>query len=386
MSLRMRFVIFFLAAAMAAAGCPSPEIIEPRLAEPTLPRVEERGPATRPFLMGFTLWPADLSLEGLVTAQEFAYAHGDIVSVTLLGGISWPEALSGKEFSQDIRDNLAYRPPQGKKLFLAISPLDKNHRGLAPYWGEKDNLALPKPWGQEPLNSPRVKKAFLNFVLRCVQELHPDYLAIGTEVNVLLSRDPAKWRQFKELYRDTYTAVKKANPGLPVFFTTDILHYKKLARDAKRADQQKEVGELMRYSDLFAMSVYPHMSLHVPRPLPPNFFDFATRFNKPVAVSDSGMTSRTVALRTYGMELAGSAEAQAQFTKLLLATAARDRYEFVISFATTDSEKLVARLRSPLDDRARVWAFTGMQTSGKIPKPALAIWDSYWNARYERQK
>jgi len=335
-------------------------------------------------LMGFTLWPADLSLEGLVTAQELAYAHGDIVSVTLLGGIPWPEALSGKEFSQDIRDNLAYRPPQGKKLFLAISPLDKNRRGLAPYWGEKENLALPRPWSQEPLNSPRVKKAFLNFVLRCVQDLHPDYLAIGMEVNELLSRDAAKWKQFKELYRDTYTAVKKVNPGLPVFFTTDILHYKKLALEAKGADQQKEVAELMRSSDLFAMSVYPHMSLDVPRPLPADFFNFATSFKKPVAVSDSGMTSRTVALRTYGVELTGSADAQAQFTKLLLATAARDRYEFVISFATTDSEKLVARLRSPFDDRARIWAFTGMQTSEKIPKPALAIWDSYWRARYER--
>ncbi len=384
MNLRTRFVIFILAAATAAAGCPATQSIEPRRAEPAPPRVEVRGPATRPFLMGFTLWPADLSLEGLVTAQQFAYAHGDIVSITLLGGIPWPEALSGKQFSQDIRDNLAYRPPQGKKIFLAISPLDKNRRGLAPYWGEKENLALPKPWAQERLNSPRVKKAFLNFVLRCVQELHPDYLAIGMEVNELLSRDAAKWKQFKELYRDTYTAVKKVHPGLPVFFTTDVLHYKKLAREAKRADQQKEVGELMRTSDLFAMSVYPHMSLDVPRPLPADFFDFATSFKKPVAVSDSGMTSRTVALRTYGIELAGSAEAQAQFTKLLLATAERDRYEFVISFATTDFEKLVAQLRSPLDDRARIWAFTGMQTSDKIPKPALAIWDSYWKARYER--
>lgn len=385
MSLRTLFFIFMLAAAMAIAGCDTAEVVAPRVAVPPS-SVEMRGPATRPFLMGFTLWPADLSLEGLVTAQKFAYAHGDIVSLTFLGGIPWPEALNGKEFSQDVRDNLAYRPPEGKKLLLAISPLDKNRKSLAPYWGEKENLALPQPWGKESLNSPRVKKAFLSFVLRCVQALHPDYLAIGMEANVLLSRDPSKWKQFKDLYRDTYAGVKKANPGLPVFFTTDILHYKKLARDAKGADQQKEVAELMGTSDIFAMSVYPHMGLDVPRPLPPDFFDFATRFKKPVAVSDSGMTSRTVALRTYGIELAGSDAAQTQFTKLLLATAARDGYEFVINFATTDSEKLVARLRSPVDDLARIWAFTGLQTSDKIPKPALAIWDSYWKARYERKK
>jgi hypothetical protein len=336
--------------------------------------------------MGFTLWPADLSPEGVATAQQFAYSHGDIVAVTFLGGIPWPEALNGKEFSPDVRDSLQYRPPEGKKLLLSISPLDKNRRGLAPYWGEKENLPLPKPWDKEPLNSQRVKKAFLNFVSRCVEALHPDYLAIGMESNVLLSRDASKWKPFKELYRDTYAALKRAHPELPVFFTTDILHYKKLARDAKRADQEKEVTDLMRYSDLFAMSIYPHMSLDVPHPLPANFFDFATRFKKPVAVSDSGMTSRTVALRSYGVELDGSAAAQAQFTRMLLATATRDRYKFVINFATTDSEKLVARLRPPLDDLARIWAFTGMQTSDKLPKPALATWDSYWKARYEPQQ
>jgi hypothetical protein len=336
--------------------------------------------------MGFTSWPADLSPEGLATAQRFAYAHGDLVAVTFLGGVPWPEAFAGKEFSQDVRDYFAYRPPEGKKLLLSISPLDRNRKGLAPYWGEKENLPLPKPWDKESLNSQRVRKAFTNFVSRSVATLHPDYLAIGMEANVLLSRDPAKWKQFKELYRDTYAALKRTHPGLPVFFTTDILHYKKLARDAKRADQEKEVAELMRTSDLFAMSIYPHMSVDVRRPLPANFFDFAKRFNKPIAVSDSGMTSRTVALRTYGIELAGSETAQTEFIRVLLATAARDHYKFVVNFATTDSEKLVARLRPPLDDLARMWAFIGLQSSDQVSKPALAIWDSYWKMRYDPHK
>ena len=316
-------------------------------------------------------------------AQRFAYAHGDMIGVTFLGGVPWPEAFAGKAFSQDVRDNFTYRPPEDKKVLLLISPLDKNRRGLAPYWGEKENLPLPKPWDKEALNGQRVKKAFANFVLRSVEALHPDYLAIGMEANVLLSREPSKWREFKELYRDTYAAVKKAHPKLPVFFTTDILHYKKLARDSKRADQEKEVADLMRASDLFAMSLYPHMSQEVPHPLPANFFDFVKRFNKPVAVSDSGMTSRTVALKTYGIELAGSEAAQAQFIKALLSSAARDHYKFVVNFATTDSEKLVARLRPPLDDLARMWAFIGLQTSGQVPKAALAIWDSYRDMRYQ---
>jgi hypothetical protein len=48
---------------------------------------------TRPFLMGFTRWPADLTPEGVQTAQEFAHQHGDVVSVMFIGGIPWPESL-----------------------------------------------------------------------------------------------------------------------------------------------------------------------------------------------------------------------------------------------------------------------------------------------------
>ena len=101
--------------------------------------------ATRPFHLGFTRWPADLTLEGFLTAQNFAHAHGDIVSVMFIGGIPWPEARDGKPFSKDVENNLGYHPPKGRKLFLSISPLNMDRTDIAPYWGEKDNLPLPEP-------------------------------------------------------------------------------------------------------------------------------------------------------------------------------------------------------------------------------------------------
>jgi hypothetical protein len=159
-----------------------------------------------------------------------------------------------------------------------------------------------------------------------------------------------------------------------------------MARDAKGSAQEKEVADLMRFSDWFVMSLYPHMSGEVPRPIPAHFLDFATRFKKPIAVAESGMTSRTVELKTYRTMLYGSDAEQQQFTELLLKTAARDNYEFVINFATTDSDRMVAKLRPPLDDIARIWAFTGMQTGDRRPKPAAAVWDSYYRATYAQAK
>jgi len=345
---------------------------------------DRSGPSVRPFLMGFTRWPADLTLEGFLVAQDFAHAHGDIVSVMFIGGLPWPEALAGKPFSKDIEDNLAYRPPAGTRLFLSISPLNKDRKAIAPYWGEKDNLPLPESWDRLPLDSPSVKQAFLNFAVSAVERMKPDYLAIGIESNVLLSHDRAKWKQLKELHRATYTALKARYPSLPVFFTTEVLHFKRLATEAKGSDQEGEVADLMKHSDLFAMSVYPHMSYAVPRPVPADFLDFATRFKKPVAVSESGMTSRDVELKAFKLTLHGSTHEQQHFTELLLKTANRDRYEFVITFATTDFEKLCEKLPPPMDDLARIWAYTGMQTSARTPKPALATWDQYRKRPYRR--
>ncbi len=336
--------------------------------------------------MGFTQWPADLTDEGVAVAREYAQAHGDIVAVMFISGVPWPEAFEGKAFSKDVQEQMSYRPPAGKKLFLSISPLDKNRRELAPYWGDTESQPLPRPWDKEPLNSPRVKRAYLNFILRAVDAMRPDYLAIGVESNVMLSRHQAKWRQLKELHRETYLAVKKAHKSLPVFFTTEVLHYKRLTPDSKGTNQEKEVAEMMRSSDLFAMSLYPHMSHEVPKTLPADFLQFAARFKKGIAVSESGMTSRNVELRSYNRILYGSEAEQMQFTEWLLKTAARSNYEFVINFATTDSDRLVARLRPPLDDLARIYAYLGMQTSDRRPKPASAVWDGFYRARYEKAK
>jgi hypothetical protein len=98
------------------------------------------------------------------------------------------------------------------------------------------------------------------------------------------------------------------------------------------------------------------------------------------------MTSKDVELKAFKLTLRGSEMDQKQFTELLLKTAARDDYLFVINFATTDFPKLCDKLPPPVDDLARIWAYTGMQTQDKKPKPALEVWDAYLKARLSRKE
>ncbi len=361
--------------ARARAGEPPPPTPQPAAPAPA-PAQQER-----PFRMGFTRWPADLTLAGVRLAEGFAHAHGDIVSVTMIGGIPWPEALEGRPFSRDVQQAFSYRPPNGQAVFLSICPLDMERKGLAPYWGEKDNLPLPPGWAGRTLDHPEVVRAYVAFVLRAVEAMEPAVLAVGVENNVLLTQDPKAWPALKTLHRAAYAAVKKARPTLPVCFTTEVNHYRGHTKEAKRSVQEAEVADLMRDSDLFALSLYPFMSLDTPRPVPADFLDFATKLGKPVAISESGMTSRDVRLDTWKVTLRGSDEEQRHWIDLLLRTAARDRYRFVVQFATTDFPALVARLPNPTADLARIWAYTGMQTDTGAPKPALAVWDRWFAAK-----
>ena len=154
-------------------------------------------PAIRPFLMGFTRWPADLTLEGVLTAQNFAHEHGDIVSVMFIGGIPWPEALDDKPFSQDVQNNMAYQPPAGKKLFLSICPAEHGPQGNGTVLGREGQPAAAGTLVVVCPQQPEVKKAYLNFVLRAVKAMNPAYLAIGVENNVLLSNSAEKWNRIE---------------------------------------------------------------------------------------------------------------------------------------------------------------------------------------------
>jgi hypothetical protein len=337
--------------------------------------LKERQRAARSFRMGFTRWPPEISFQGIRQTDQFLKKHADLVSLMFNGGIPWQEALDDKPFSKDVQNQLRYRPPNGHQLFLSISPLNQDRQKLAPYWGEKDNQPLPGEWAQRTFDSPLVIRAFTNFVLHCIKALKPDYLAIGVESNILLSHDRKSWEAYKQFHKAIYRAVKASHPQLPVFFTIEINHLLERAKEARGSGQKQEIAELMSYSDVFAMSCYPHMSYDTPWPIPEDYFRFSRDFGKPVAVSETGMLSRPVTI--FNLKLRGSPADQRQYYDVLLRTAFRDRYLFVVTFATTDYEKLLAQLPKEARDLAGIWTYSGLQASDGARKPALDLWDYF---------
>ncbi len=326
-------------------------------------------------LLGFTRWPSDLSLEGVQTADAFIKDHGNIAALHLERGVPWPEALIGTGYSKDVLETLAYRPPAGHKLFVSINPLNIDRNGLAPYWGAKDNMDLPPPWDDLSFDAPEVITAYGNYAAHVAALMQPDFMAIGIESNILLSKKPDLWPAYVHLHRAVYARLKQDYPALPVFFTVDVQHLRGYFDDADAAAQDKAVRVLLDASDLFALSSYPFMAPKAPSPIPVDYFTFARGYGKPIAVAETGYTTQDV--NWLGVKLRGTPELQAQYYSVLLQSAVADSYAFVITYAGTDFERMIAKLPWTIRGLAGIWQYTGLQTSDKQPKPALKIWDSF---------
>lgn len=362
---------------LPACDAPLPEAPPPP-AVSALPPQPHRG-----FRLGTTLWPPDLTVQAVDRVQSFIAENCDLTAQMLLGGVPWPEAYAGTLFSDNVMEKLSYRPPAGHKLFVSLESTDMRRRQMALYMGTSDNLPLPPPWNQLGFGAPEVQSAFANYALRVVEAMRPDYLAIGIESNILLTNSPADWPAYKAFHRHAYRMVKERHPDLPVCFTIEALHLMGLSDGADSARQRAEVLELLDASDMVAFSIYPHMSYDVPRPLPADFFDFARELSqaaggKPIAIAESGFPSRDV--RVFGLTLSGSYADQRRYMELLLQTAERDSFEFVVNFAGIDFERLTARLSGEVRELALIWTYTGLETDDGQAKPALEVWRSWLDA------
>jgi hypothetical protein len=335
----------------------------------------KRLPPHRTFLMGTSRWPPDLTAEAIQTVDSFLSRHADLVSIHLDNGVPWEEAAKNRPFPPKMQHDLDYKRPANHKLFVSITPMNVERNDLAPSCDAAGGFLALDWWRNKSFNSSEVKQSYLNFARRVVKTMHPDYLAIGIEVNVLLSKNPAKWPQFIDLERSTYYALKKEYPSLPIFVTLDTLHLLGMADKADSNQQKVAARAILNTSDILALSVYPFMNPTLMRPCPNNFLDFALSYGKPIAVSESGYSSKQVSYN--GIDLAGSDENQCRWISYLLTQAQLHAYVFVINYASTDYERLVNKLPNSVRELARIWSYTGLQDENFSPKKALGIWDMY---------
>lgn len=300
----------------------------------------------RSFLMGFTPWPYDATVEAVEWTYDAINENGDIISHHMEEGVPWPEAYAGESFTDEFQTEIASRVERyqaDKKILLSVSPLNMGRDGMALYRGSSESMALPLPWDSYDLNSNEVKTAYLNYIERMVELFKPDYLIIGIEVNLLIRNSPVLWEPYIELHNYVYTQIKKKYPDLPTGVSVFCVPY---FPDWSPEDDLEEqligLKQLEASSDFIAFSVHPFMSALTAEKFPDDYlkklFEITT---KPVAVSESSYPAQYWQTITKPIiDFNGTPEKQEKFLSSLLNESNIYESLFVIWFSIHDYDAL----------------------------------------------
>jgi hypothetical protein len=334
----------------------------------------------RPFHMGFTPWPWDTDWAAVKGTYDFINENADIVSHHIEEGVPWSEAISGAPFhpkmveAWTLRRNLTDRK---LKVFLSISPIDQLRTGLAQYRGADPQMPLPPEFGKARFNDPKVKKAYLAYARKAIEFFNPDYLAIAIEANELLDNAPHLWADFVELYIETYGALKKDHPQLPIFFTASVHNVMNPERGVPAVTWAR-LENLWQHADIVAASYYPFLQRPLDLTNPLNALDELARraAGKPIAISEAGYPAKQPDIEAL-RDLPASPEIQNSIYYGLLHRATAERYAFVILWAHRDYDALWNRLKGTLPEWGALWRDVGILDGSGRQRPSGGVWQLY---------
>ncbi len=340
----------------------------------------------RHFHLGFTPFPYEISTE----AVDFTYEHiaedADIIAHHFDDGIPWPEALADAPYPPEYMaewQTRKARTADNQAIYLAITPINWDRSGLAPYRGAKGDMPLPAPWDTYDFSSPEVHSAFYTHAVRAIDFFEPDYVAIGIEVNLLLNNNAAAWPDYLALHRETYTRLKARYPDLPIFvsfFGPDLLQGYRDEPDP--AAQAAAFAEIMPYSDYFGISLYPYMTRYMTTQIPNSMFaDLFALSDKPVAITETGYPAETLSVFNGSLVMPSDAQKQVDYIAALLDAADHHDLRFVINFVLRDYDRLYEQIGG--GDLQAVWRDTGLYAGDGQPRPALSLWRTALQRPYE---
>ena len=328
-------------------------------------------PGTRPFRMGFTAFPHDVTGEAIKQTRQFVRTNADLIAHHI-EGVPWAEALRNEPFPKELvkdRESKRSMTPSGAKVYLAVSP-GRGELKLA----EKGTTPLPPELRGKSYDDPLVKKAYLEYCRRSIEFFKPDYLAIGIEVNEILSAGEDKWRAYVELHRHVYRELKKEHADLPIFASYTLHNLIKA-----RGEMLKACQELMPFNDFVAVSFYPFFISETPDAAFKWLMESFDPFGKPYAMVETNDTAERLQFPKSKLVLNGTPEKQAAYVRTLLTLADQRRFRFVVLFIHQDYDALWDAIQATAPELFMAWRDCGLIDERGQPRPSFAVWRDYFN-------
>jgi hypothetical protein len=363
--------LFIAVVLLVLAGLSCSTSAQPSLqASPMQPR-----PEPDRTLYGFFPSPVDLNPQ---STRDTYQGMGQNADVALFQqSVPWKDFEQGVEVNSqaitDIRSSYQLAQQNGLEVIFVVDPLNGLNRR------EFENL--PSGW-QASFGNPLVRTAYTNFALRIVQEFHPRYLGLASEINTYQDTHPDDYPNFLSLYHSVYQQVKSASPSTQVFVTFQWEELNNLIPGLPGEGipyhiKWSQIEAFEPELDVWAISTYPFIAFPHAADIKSNYYTpLLSNTAKPLAVAEGGFPSEE-----NGM-VNGTQQDQIDYLRAIH-TQIGSRLAFWIYLLYNDLNLNVYLplliLQGHLGDyfTLRWFASIGLTTVNHTPKSALAVWDSY---------
>jgi len=346
--------------ALVVAGCQE----ETSSTTAFTPRERPLAGDPRPFLLGFSDVPAQLTEDAYIRQFDLVANYGE--TILLQRPSSWSQFLPGASVSRALRDEViaAREAARARDLVVvvALDPFDAGNRGRLG--------GLPAEYEGRSLADEDLRDAFVAEATFIARNMRPEYLALGTEVNATYERNPDGYFAFLEAYQEAYEAVKEASPQTQVFVTfqyEELLGVvPELPPHAPRWELLDDFGGAI---DLIGITSYPSFAYPTARKVPVEYFiQMQSHTELPIAFVGVGFASGA---GRAGVNASTEPE-QRRFVQRLLEDAFQMQTPLLIWFAAED---LGFAATPPYDLLASI----GLREADGTPKESWTVWEEASN-------
>ena len=329
---------------------------------------------------GFFPTPPEVSLQGVFDTYKAMGEHGDVV--LMQNNIPWADFEKGVDVENqaiyDLRNQMILARQNNLGIVYVVDPLNGLNR--------REFAGLP--WGWEAnFANPKVRAAFKNYTLRVVQEAHPRYLGLASEINTYADTNPEDFEHYLSLYNEVYAAVKAIAPETQIFVTFQWEELNNLMPSladgrAAYAVNWEQIEVFEPQLDLWVISSYPFVIFQSAQEMPADYYaPLLTRTQKPLAVAEGGYTSKPVGAAK------GTPDDQVDYLNAIHSQIGARLsfwiYLLINDFNVDSYAKFMKQqgAKSVDIDTLGYFASVGLTTFERAPKPALEVWDGFRNSK-----
>ncbi|HMG71246.1 MAG TPA: hypothetical protein VK544_09045 [Gemmatimonadaceae bacterium] len=336
------------------------------------PEISSSG--TRSYLMGFSVIPSRPDIKLAVRSMEIwtkradaAIMHLDVPWALLLAGTSPEDALR-----KDGVDLEHYYRSKHLKLVVTIDVTN----GLA-----RESEAPPLVAAHRSITEPAIQRLYRNYVRALVEMLHPDYLGLAAETNLVRQIAPRPvYDAIVRMTNDAASDIRRSRSAtaLPLYISVQVeTAWGRLVQQRAYAGIDQDLRDFP-FVNILGLSSYPYLGgFKDPGQIP---LDYYTRVRGsralPVMVVEGGWPSASA----KGF-FSSSPEMQARYISRQseLLEAANAIGVFQLSFTDLD----LGSFPKPVPVILPLFATLGLVDANLNPKPALATWDTVFARRLQ---